>query len=686
MSAEVFISYAAKDRERVAKLVDGLQKAGVSVWIDMAGIEVASMWSKEIVSAIRDCKVLLISISPQSTESENVVKELALASERKKPIIPIYLEPAEIPETMEYQLAGIQRVEFYEGREEIAMQAVIRALAKLKVSVADEASIAAADASSIATHGLGHSSTGQATKKWKAAWGKIVAATVGLTALAAGMFFLGGSKNETPSPTGQVVANTVEQPNSLGKVVSLDTNRVVVLPFKTIGTSGETADLGYGLVSTLTSKLQPLQNLVVIANESAWNYEGSKLSPKEIGQALDVGTIVTGEIQTSGDKVQVNIRVIDANTAALGWGNTFTKNNNEFLDLQNEIATQLASKLKGGLDAAEKKQLAHKATENAKAQAEYQSGRREWNKRSKQGFENAIKHFKNAIELDSDYADPYSGLSDTYTLMVFYNYASRDVAIPIAKKNAKIAMQKNKDFSKAYVSLAGLLYHYEYNWNDSEKNFKRAIDLNPNYATGMHWYAFMLRNMGKLNESLEQLLRAEQSDPSSMIIKCDLAYTYYGLGNKQQAIIYAEKALSIEPNFRRVLRLKYVHLIQGGISKGIEKFNVLLNENKNTIEDRLALFDLYLKDENQIAALEQLALITGDIKTSRENCASIAMMYFKLGNIEYANNWLQQAIKNREVGERFWDLSTMDEFREWHKNKKFIYLMKSINHPVYLKK
>ena len=148
MSADVFISYAAKDRERVAKLVDGLQKAGVSVWIDMAGIEVASMWSKEIVSAIRDCKVLLISISPQSTESENVVKELALASERKKPIIPIYLEPAEIPETMEYQLAGIQRVEFYEGREEKALQAVIRALAKLKVAVADEASIAAADASS----------------------------------------------------------------------------------------------------------------------------------------------------------------------------------------------------------------------------------------------------------------------------------------------------------------------------------------------------------------------------------------------------------------------------------------------------------------------------------------------------------------------------------------------------------
>ena len=142
MSADVFISYAAKDRERVAKLVEGLQQAGVSVWIDMAGIEVAAMWSKEIVSAIRECKVLLLSISTHSTESENVVKELALASERKKPIIPIYLEPAVIPETMEYQLAGIQRVEFFEGRENLALQAVIRALSKLGVTVADEASAA----------------------------------------------------------------------------------------------------------------------------------------------------------------------------------------------------------------------------------------------------------------------------------------------------------------------------------------------------------------------------------------------------------------------------------------------------------------------------------------------------------------------------------------------------------------
>ena len=680
MSAEVFISYAAKDRERVAKLVDGLQKAGVSVWIDMAGIEVASMWSKEIVSAIRDCKVLLISISPQSTESENVVKELALASERKKPIIPIYLEPAEIPETMEYQLAGIQRVEFYEGREEIAMQAVIRALAKLKVSVADEASIAAADASSIATHGLGHSSTGQATKKWKAAWGKIVAATVGLTALAAGMFFLGGSKNETPSPTGQVVANTVEQPNSLGKVVSLDTNRVVVLPFKTIGTSGETADLGYGLVSTLTSKLQPLQNLVVIANESAWNYEGSKLSPKEIGQALDVGTIVTGEIQTSGDKVQVNIRVIDANTAALGWGNTFTKNNNEFLDLQNEIATQLASKLKGGLDAAEVKQISQKATENAKAQAEYKLGRREWNKRNKEGFEKAIKHFEKAIELDPNYAEPHAGLGDTYGLLPIYNFSEPGDSMPKAKSYAINAIKLNPNLASAYTTLGLVQHTYEYDWTDAERNYKKAIELNPNYATGHQWLGELLYHVGKEINSFDHLSKAVELAPNSKIIKCEFAACCLMLNRNDLALKALDEALKIDPYFHYAIELKYLRLKNGNIEDAIKITEKARAKYVDQPEYLSLLFKLNWKAGYHKKALRYFVEILDNHRDSLQDTV-ISGFYFMMEEPDNACRWLKSGIVKREAYIPYMLSNPM--YKQFHSEPAFKDLLKQINHPLY---
>ena len=150
MAAEVFISYASQNRDRILDLVERLRGAGVSVWIDQMGIEGAAMWSQQIVAAIRDCKVLILAISKNSATSENVVKELALASEGRKRILPVFIEEADIPETMAYQLAGIQRVEFFEGNEEVGLKAVIRALATLDVDVCSDAT-AAAGATAAAT-------------------------------------------------------------------------------------------------------------------------------------------------------------------------------------------------------------------------------------------------------------------------------------------------------------------------------------------------------------------------------------------------------------------------------------------------------------------------------------------------------------------------------------------------------
>ena len=416
MSAEVFISYAAKDRTRVLDLVERLRTAGVSVWIDQMGIEGATMWSQEIVAAIRSCKVLILAISENSAGSENVVKEVALASEGRKRILPVYIEQAEIPESMAYQLAGIQRIEFFEGQEDAAQQAIIRALAKLGVTVADDASAAAANTPGSASHGPSHP-TGKAEAKGEAAvWLKVAAAVVGLAVLGmAGTFFFGSSTTTAPMPIalGQAQTNTIAQ-------ATLDTNRVVVLPFKVIGTSNETADMGYGLVSTLTSKLQPLQNLVVIAKESA--HANSRTANSRRGRLVRRWVRRNHRDRRNPDRRREHSGQHPAHQRQHrgAWlGQHLHQTKDEFLDLQNEIATQLASELKGGLDAAETQQLAQKATDNAEAQAEYEAGRREWNRRNKEGFDNAIKHFERAIELDSHYADPYVGL-EQYICAAFH--------------------------------------------------------------------------------------------------------------------------------------------------------------------------------------------------------------------------------------------------------------------------
>ena len=684
MTAEVFISYASEDRLRILALVERLRRAGVSVWIDQMGIEGATMWSQEIVEAIDGCKVLILAISQRSTESENVVKELALASERRKKILPVCLDASGIPKTMEYQLAGIQRVEYVEGEEEQGLLAMIRSLGKLGVTVSEEASEEAAKDPGFISHGPSHYGAPGLPKRKGALWIKIAAGTAGVAVLALGMFFLGGSGQgptpEKPAP-GQAKTNVVEETQSLAKQVTLDTNRVVVLPFKTIGTSGETADLGYGLVSTLTSKLQPLQNLTVIAKESARKFKDSEQSPREIGQALGAGTIVTGEIQTSSNKVQVNIQLIDANTEDLGWGSTFTKPKDDFLDLQNEIATKLASELKGELDVAEAQHLAQKATDIPEAETEYQKGRREWNKRSKEGFVNAIKHFERAIELDPNFANPFAGLADTYGLLPSYNLEPALKVMPRAKLNAEKAIELNPNLAEAFASLSWIQFTFDYDWQGAEKNFRTAIALNPNYATAHHWYGILMFVSGKFNQSITHLNKAIELEPTSVIIPTNLARALRLNKQKMVAMEKCEIAFRINPNFPAAVH-EYV-LCSSNFKDSIVRLKKSIDAYPNIPMVRRGLVWAYLKEGNIDSAKDHMIYSLDHFHDKMT--VGFAEMYAGFGNYDEAFRWLKKGIEAKEGGVAF--IATAFDFPdEFKSDSRFVESMKSINHPLYVDK
>ncbi len=680
MPPEVFISYAAKDRLRVLDLVERLRTAGVSVWIDQMGIEGATMWSQEIVSAIRGCKVLILAISKNSAGSENVVKEVALASEGRKRILPVYIEQAEVPESMAYQLAGIQRVEFYEGDEELALKAVIRALNKLGVTVHDDASADAANTAGSASHRPSHPNDKTEAKGEAAVWLKVAAAVVGLAALGLiGTLFFGSSPATAPVVLGRAQTNTTGQS-------TLDTNRVVVLPFKVIGTSNETADMGYGLVSTLTSKLQPLESLVVIAKESARKFKDSEQSPREIGQALGVGTIVTGEIQTGGGNIQVNIQLINANTEALGWSSTFTRAENEFLNLQNEIATKLASELKGGLDADEARQLAQKATENAEAQAEYEAGRREWNRRNKQGFDNAIKHFDHAIDLDPNYAEPYVGLSNTYALLSIYNFAAPGDSMPKSRQLAEKAMSINPSMGSAYTAIAWVQHMYDYEWENAKSNFKKGIELNPNNATGYHWYAISLLQSGQIESVYPTIKKARELDPQSMIIKNDFALLCWHTGiaaYESEVMQSVEEALKMDPHFAPALRLKYYFSDNENTSEGIDLLKRAREIYPNQPSLLMSLFELNWKAGNKQQALECVIELLDKHKDTI-NRSFIAEIYFEMGKMEDGFRWLEKSVKIREPSLiRF---ASSRQLKSLKKAPRFREIFKKINHPMYVDK
>ena len=682
MAAEVFISYASQNRDRILDLVERLRGAGVSVWIDQMGIEGAAMWSQQIVAAIRDCKVLILAISKNSATSENVVKELALASEGRKRILPVFIEEAYIPETMAYQLAGIQRVEFFEGNEEAGLKAVIRALATLDVDVCSDASAAAGAEAGQAVRRHHHDQS--EARREISVWLKVAAGVVAISMLSlAGMVFMDSGSTPAPGPValGQAQTNTTEQAQPLAKPVTLDTNRVVVLPFKVIGTANETADMGYGLVSTLTSKLQPLQNLVVIAKESARKFKDSEQSPREIGQALGAVTIVTGEIQTSSNKVQVNIQLIDANTEDLGWGSTFTKPKDDFLDLQNEIATKLASELKGELDATEAQQLAQKATDIPEAETEYQKGRREWNKRSKEGFANAIKHFEHAIELDPNFANPFAGLADTYGLLPSYNLEPALEVMPKAKLNAEKAIHLNPNSAEAFASLAWYQFIFEFDRNGAEENFDKAIKLNPNYATAYHWFGLMMNTSLDLNRSKVLLRKALELEPTSLIIPSNLAQAYRLAGQFELAMETCEIAFETNPNFPPAVH--YYTMCHGDYQDSIKRLKGAIQAYPSIPMSRRALFRAFMSNGEVDLAKDQVIYSLDHFH--EKMTLGFAEMYAGLGRYDEAFRWLKKGVESRESSATFVLVAFKfpDDFKE---DPRFVELMKSMNNPLYVDK
>ena len=424
----------------------------------------------------------------------------------------------------------------------------------------------------------------------------------------------------------------------------------------------------------------------MIAKESARKFKDSEQSPREIGQALGAGTIVTGEIQTGGENIQVNIQLINANTEALGWGSTFTKSQDEFLDMQNEIATKLASELKGGLDAAEAQQLAQKATDNAEAQAEYEAGRREWNRRNKEGFDNAIQHFERAIELDPDYAEPYVGLSNTYGLLSIYNFASPGDSMPKARELAEKAMSINPNRGSAYTALAWVQFMYDYEWENAGNNFKKGVELNPNNATGYHWYAIYLLHAGQVERVYPTIKKAKELDPQSMIIKKDFASLCWSTGIEAfdtEVIQSSEEALKIDPYFGPALRVKYVNYDNHDAAEGIK----LLKQARKTYPDQpwllVTLFELNWKAGNKEQALGYVIELL-DKHKDMINRSLIAEIYFQMGKMDDGFRWLEKSAEIREPSLVL--VANVRRNKNLNEEPRFREIFKKINHPMYVDK
>ena len=708
MSAEVFISYAAKDRERVLGLVKQLRDAGVTVWIDQAGIDVATMWSQEIVSAIRGCKVMLLSISPHSTESENVVKELALASERKKPIIPVYLEQAEIPETMEYQLAGIQRVEYFVENEDAAFNAMVRSLVKLGVNIDTEKTGINDEyfESALATH---HKKRNPKHKLTPAKIGLLL----GIAALAIslvgyvlisprqgppgergkpkggmGRFDLTNGEDlpsrgsgATPGPSANSPDRKSEKKSTLQSIQEqrIDSNnqtlrstKLAILPFKVLGAS-DNEFIAEGMTMELISKLQPVSGLTVIASNSTMKFKDSTLSPSEIGQQLNAGSLLRGTIQQGNEQLKVIVNLVDANTQEVKWSQSFDGNTRDMLKLQGEIAQSVASKLKLVLSPDEIAKVTKLTTEIPEAYQEYLQGRIEWKKRSKQSFAAAIKHFEKAIQLDPKLALAYAGLADIYVVYPYWQIESPTTALPKARMNAEKAIELDPNIAEPWNNLAFVESHY-FNWKKSQENFNRAININRNYSTAWHWQGAVFERMGLLEKRRECAENAYELDPKYAEISNGMAHMHLFDKNYQDALMFLENAYILSNRENKSYKALSVsaYLEMNEPEKGKEVLNNTfgsdLNENTMAIvamarcEARLGN---YGKSYEHLSTLLHLTH-KNDRYISEDN---IAIIYAELEDKDKTFYWLNEGISNFSPQATMFIIEPV--FQKWSEEKEF---------------
>ena len=325
---------------------------------------------------------------------------------------------------------------------------------------------------------------------------------------------------------------------------------IAVLPFKSLGVGGGDEYLGIGIAETLTTRLSSLKLLTVRATSAVLKYASSEKETVVAGRELEVDTVLEGSIRRLGEQVRVTARLVSVRDGSLLWADKFDEDFTDIFKVEDSISSKVTGALALKLSGEEQKRLTKRYTDNAEAYQFYLKGRYFWNKRTEDGFNRGIAQFKQAVEKDSNYALAYAGLADSYIGLTFYSFTAPSETMPKAKEAAMNALAIDNALAEAHASLAHVLMNYDWNWSEAEKEFKLSIELNPDYATAHQWYAVhYLTARGRPEEALQEMKRALELEPTSLVMNTFMGATLYFAGRYNEAIEQCRRTIEMDPNF-----------------------------------------------------------------------------------------------------------------------------------------
>jgi eukaryotic-like serine/threonine-protein kinase len=325
----------------------------------------------------------------------------------------------------------------------------------------------------------------------------------------------------------------------------LQIQSVAVLPLENLSGDPEQDYFAEGMTEELITQLAQIGALRVISRTSVMPYQGSRKPLSEIAKELGVDAVVEGSVMRSGDRVRINAKLIQASTDKSLWAKGYDRDLTDVLNLQAEVARDIAQEIRVELTPQEQSRLASSARVSPEAHDAYLKGRYHWNKDTEQQFRQAEKYFQQAIEIDPNYAASYSGLADYYWAT---NELAPQIAMPKAKENALKALAIDDSLSSAHTTLADVKFYADWDWPGAEMEYKRAVELNPNDSEAHRMYSVFLSAMGRSDDALVEMRIAQNLDPVSFLTSSSLGWTFYFGRQFDRAIDQCQKTLELEPN------------------------------------------------------------------------------------------------------------------------------------------
>ena len=323
---------------------------------------------------------------------------------------------------------------------------------------------------------------------------------------------------------------------------------VAVLPLQNLSNDANQEYFADGMTDELITDLAQIRALKVVSKTSIMQYKGTRTALPQIGRELGVDAVVEGSVMRSGDRVRITAQLIRTATDSHIWAKAYDGDLKDVLSLQARVAEEITTQVKLNLTAEESGRLRRVRAVNPEAFDLYLHGRYAWNQRTVGGFKKAVEFFNQAIEKDSNFALAYSGLADCYTLLELYGEDTAGTTE--AQAAAAKALQLDDTLAEAHTSLAAVKILHDWDWQGGEREFQRAIELNPNFAQAHHWYGnLLLGPEGRHDEAIAELQRAQELDPLSLIINADTGFAYYLAGRYELALRAYQKVLAANPNF-----------------------------------------------------------------------------------------------------------------------------------------